>query len=170
VGGYTRPIHGLRDDEIYFTSRASSWGWATWKEQWNMVDWAVKDYETFSRDRMARRQFNQMGSDMAGMLDKQMRGDISSWAIRWCYHQFKNNLVTVFPARSKVSNIGFNESASHTKGKFNSFSTELDETNNTEFAFSGNISLDKKIIKQFIKPWTISERIKNKVLNALPSF
>jgi hypothetical protein len=110
-----------------------------------------------------------MGSDMAAMLDKQMRGAISSWAIRWCYHQFKNELVTVFPAVSKVSNIGFTETASHTKGRFNSFATQPDKTDNTEFFFSDNTTLDKKIIKQFIKPWTISERIKNKVLNALPS-
>lgn len=169
VGGYSRPIRGLDDKDVYFTTRATSWGWATWKDQWNQVDWSVKDYAAFSRDRTARQRFNQMGSDMATMLDKQMRGTISSWAIRWCYHQFRHQLVTVFPAKSKVSNIGFNEAASHTKGKLNSFATDLDETNNTEFSFPDSINLDKEIIKQFIKPWTISERIKNKVLNALPS-
>jgi len=169
VGGYSRPIRGLDDKEVYFTYRATSWGWATWKEQWMQVDWSVKDYDSFARDRQTRRQFNRMGSDMANMLDKQMRGAINSWAIRWCYHQFKKELVTVFPAVSKVSNIGFNAAASNTKGRFNSFVTQLDKTNNTEFIFTDDLSLDKKVIRQFIKPWTISERIKNKVLNALPS-
>jgi hypothetical protein len=131
------------------------------------VDWAVKDYELFSKDRIARMQFNRMGSDLAGMLDKQMQGRLNSWAIRWNYHQFKNNLVTVFPATSKVRNIGFGESASHTKGKFNTFATELDATDNTEFIFSDNLHLDKKIIRQFVKPYSIPERIKNKILNAL---
>ena len=170
IGGYTRPITGLSENEIYFTKRASSWGWATWKDRWNMVDWEVNDYFLFCKNRLDRKRFNEMGSDMAGMLDKQMRGDINSWAIRWCYHQFKNNLVTVYPGKSKVKNIGFGEFASHTKGIFNSFNTELDEEGNTTFIFTDNLILDKKIMKQFLRPYSISERVKNKVLNALSAF
>ena len=170
VGGYTRRIKGLKYDETYFTRRATSWGWATWKEKWNEVDWQVNDYDLFSKDRVARRAFNQMGSDMASMLDRQMRGEINSWAIRWCYHQFKGSLLTVFPAVSKISNIGFTEEATHTKDKFNRFRTELDDTNNTAFRFSNNLSLDEKIVKQFTKPFSIPERIKYKLLNTLPKF
>jgi len=113
-----------------------------------------------------------MGTDMTSMLNKQMRGQINSWAIRWCYHQFKNSLFTVYPAKSKIDNIGFNRNATHTKGKFNRFKTELDNNSliNTDFNFSDNLSLNDKIIKQFTKPFTISERIKYKLLNALPQF
>ncbi|HEY4288437.1 MAG TPA: sugar transferase [Puia sp.] len=167
ISGYTRPISGLKDNGVYFTSRASSWGWASWKEKWNEVDWAVKDYAGFSLDGRARRAFNKMGSDMAGMLDKQMRGELDSWAIRWCYHQFRKNYVTVFPATSKIRNIGFTENASNTTNRFNSFRTDLDESGNQSFEFSKNFSLDKAIIREFTKPYWLSERIKNKVLNAI---
>jgi hypothetical protein len=167
IGGYTRPILGLDYDEVYFTRRATSWGWATWKERWNEVDWKVSTYDIFAADRKARKSFNEMGSDMSAMLDKQMRGEIDSWAIRWCYHQFTRNYLTVFPARSKVENIGFTEGASHTKGRFNGFKTELDETDNISFGFSRNFVLDKRIIHQFTKPFSISERIKNKLLNII---
>jgi hypothetical protein len=169
IGGYTRPVDGLNEKEVYFTKRASSWGWATWKEKWQPVDWEVKDYDRFRNDKEAKKGFNRMGSDMAGMLDKQMRGEINSWAIRWCYHQFKKDLVTVYPARSKVRNIGFAGSASHTRAARNGFGTELDETDNTGFNFPDKIELDKNIIKQFTKPYSIPERIKYKLLNALPS-
>jgi hypothetical protein len=168
VAGFTRPINGLNADEIYLTHRASSWGWATWKEKWNLVDWDVKDYDIFRKNKIARKKFNQMGSDMASMLDKQMKGKINSWAIRWCYHQFKNNLFTVYPAKSKVINVGFNVTATHTKDKFNRFKTELDDSNNTLFDFSNSLVLNEKIIRQFVKPFSISERIKCRVLNALP--
>ena len=167
VSGYTRPISGLKDNGVYFTSRASSWGWASWKEKWNDVDWEVKDYAGFSSDSRARRAFNRMGSDMAAMLDKQMRGDIDSWAIRWCYHQFRNSYVTVFPATSKVRNIGFNEAASHTTSRFNNFRTDLDRSGNQTFEFSRNFNLDKNIIREFTRPYWLSERIKNKVLNKI---
>jgi hypothetical protein len=106
-----------------------------------------------------------MGSDMAGMLDRQMRGDINSWAIRWCYHQFKHRWYTVFPATSKIVNIGFNGDATHTKDKFSRFGTELDLSDNTSFIFSDEITLDKKIIARFTKPYSIPERVKYKLLN-----
>ena len=167
ISGYTRPISGLKNNGVYFTSRASSWGWATWKEKWNEVDWTVSDYPHFASDSRARRSFNRMGSDMAGMLDKQMRGEIDSWAIRWCYHQFRKSYVTVFPATSKLRNIGFNENASNTTNRFNSFRTDLDESGNQSFEFSRDFSLDKDIIREFTRPYWLSERIKNKVLNKI---
>jgi hypothetical protein len=170
VGAYTRPIDGLAGNEVYFTRRATSWGWATWKDRWNRVDWEVSDFTRFSADRGQRKKFNEMGSDMAGMLDRQMRGEMSSWAIRWCYHQFRYSLYTVFPAVSKVINIGFTEDATHTKDKFNRFRTDLDDTDNTVFDLSNDVRLDKKIIKQFVKPYSIPERVKYKLLNALPGF
>jgi hypothetical protein len=172
ISGFTVNVNGLDTNDIYFTLRGSSWGWGTWKDRWDNVDWEVKDYDVFVKDKKARRAFNQMGTDMTSMLNKQMRGQINSWAIRWCYHQFKNSLFTVYPAKSKIDNIGFNRNATHTKGKFNRFKTELDNNSliNTDFNFSDNLSLNDKIIKQFTKPFTISERIKYKLLNALPQF
>ncbi|HEY6899417.1 MAG TPA: sugar transferase, partial [Puia sp.] len=124
------------------------------------------DYEAFLKDKPAQRRFNEMGSDMTGMLQKQQRGKISSWAIRWCYHQFKNDLLTVYPAVSKVANIGFTEAASHTKGRYNNFDTELDSTCSLEFNFRIPV-LQKNILRQFTRPYSIPQRIKNKLLNTL---
>jgi hypothetical protein len=170
VAGYTGPVAGLRADESYFTRRASSWGWATWKDRWNGVDWDVTDYDAFSKSKLSRRAFNEMGSDMAGMLDKQMHGQINSWAIRWCYHQFKYSMYTVFPSLSKIRNIGFSEEATHTKDRFNRFKTQLDATDNVVFNFPDKLKLEKKIIRQFTRPFSIRERIKYKLLNTLPRF
>src|ERR1700733_2581205 len=41
VGGYTKPMKHLGQQAVYFTLRASSWGWATWKDRWNAIDWAA---------------------------------------------------------------------------------------------------------------------------------
>jgi hypothetical protein len=167
ISGFSIPIAGLNKEEVYFTQRASSWGWATWKERWNPIDWEVKDFDSFSKDSSARKNFNKMGSDMSSMLEKQIKGEINSWAIRWCYHQFRNNLYTVFPAVSKVENIGFNNEATHTKDKFNRFITFLDNTGSVNFHFSNDIRLQKSIIAQFVKPYSLMQRIKFKLLNAL---
>jgi len=168
IAGFTMPIKGVKQDSVYFTLRSSSWGWATWKNRWQEVDWEIKEYEQFKKNPRERKAFNRMGSDMAGMLDKQMNGQINSWAIRWCYNQFKKEMYTVYPAVSKVINIGFTEEATHTKEKFERFKTELDNTGTEVFQFSQNVRLEPNILSQFTKTYSIASRIKYKLLNSLP--
>lgn len=165
VSGFSFIIKGLNDQDIYFTQRASSWSWATWNDRWIEVDWEVKDYSSFRKDIRKRWAFNKMGSDMAGMLDKQMSGKMDSWAIRWCYHQFKQQSYTVFPAYSKVQNIGFMNDATHTRDITSRYATELDNTSNMVFNFTDHIQLEPAIIKQFTSHYSISSRIKYKILN-----
>jgi hypothetical protein len=152
----------------YFTKRSSSWGWGTWRNRWNSVDWEVKDYNDFARDPAARKKFNLMGSDMAGMLDKQMKGKISSWAIRWCYHQFKTDTYTAFPSLSKVQNIGFGEAATHTSSIQRSrFATSLDATDTQLFKLNPFVSLNNSLIRQFVKRYSIVTRLKYKALSLI---
>jgi hypothetical protein len=170
VAGYSSPIRfsGEYTYDNYFTMRGSSWGWATWRDRWSEVDWQVSDYADFVRDNSATRAFNRMGSDMTHMLARQMEGKINSWAIRWTYHQFRKGQFTVFPAQSKVKNVGFGGSASNTEAVHNSrFATELDNSGKTRFAFDPDPRLDRSVISQFVKPYTLFTRIKYKVLGAL---
>ena len=169
ISGFTAPITkpSSYDYANYFTKRASSWGWATWKDRWETVDWEVRDYPSFKEDIRQQRAFNRMGSDLTGMLAKQMNGAISSWAIRWCYDQFKKNQFTVFPVVSKITNIGFGENATHTKGSDNRFATPLDTSGETNFTFHPKPELDTRFIKQFIEPYSLKTRALYKIRNLL---
>ncbi|WP_298480335.1 glycosyltransferase [uncultured Maribacter sp.] len=166
ISAYTPPIkkNTLSSFDNYFTQRASSWGWATWKNQWENIDWEVSDYKKFNSNIKEKRKFNKMGSDLSLMLKHQMDGKINSWAIRWCYHQFKNNLYSVFPFISKVSNIGFNDSdATHTTSVGNRYNTHIDSSKKNRFNFNLQPKLNKDYIKQFTTPYSIKARIINKV-------
>ena len=166
VAGYSIPISTISKFDVYFTHRSFSWGWATWRNRWNSIDWDVGTYDLFKNDKKSRSQFNKMGTDMSRMLDRQMNQKINSWAIRWCYHQFRYNLFSVHPICSKVVNIGFNSNyASNTKAKYNPFKTKLDTSNQTSFCFSDDIKLEKVNVDQFIKPFSLISRIKYKFLN-----
>ena len=167
IAGYTPPIklnNGYPYD-VYFTRRASSWGWATWKKQWEGVDWSVTDYNEFKDNRKQQRRFNEMGSDMTSMLLKQKAGKSDSWAIRWCYHQFQHNLLTVFPCSSKIQNIGFLDDATHTKSKNteNRFFTIIDQENKSTFHFDPEVTLNPEMIKQFVKPYNLLTRLRYKI-------
>lgn len=169
ISGYSPPVKvpvGYKNDN-YFTLRASSWGWATWKDRWAKVDWQVKAYPHFQNNFKARRRFNYMGSDMTGMMKKQMNGKLDSWAIRWCFHQFQYELYTVFPIESKINNIGFDSNATHTKGRYvdQRFATYLDKGSKTEFNFKNDVSLEEPFIKSFRKPYNLRTRLYYKLLS-----
>lgn len=101
ISGYTPNIEIQREykDEVYLIKRGASWGWATWKDRWKLNDWDVNDYVEFKKNKKMVREFNLSGSDMAPMLNDQMEGRINSWAIRWGYNQFRQNMWTVYPVK-----------------------------------------------------------------------
>ena len=172
VAGFSTPINikGLKKNAVFFTKRSDSCGWGTWKNRWEKIDWDVKDYLSFMQDRSAQRKFNEMGSDMTGLLKKQKEGKINSWAIRWCFHQFKHDLYSVHPVVSKIQNVGFDSShATHTKEKFNRFYTYLDNDPTLSTDFSVPVKLDKKVINQFTRPYKIYNRAWYKIVNAVLS-
>lgn len=102
---YSRELNKSRYD-ILWSYRAGCWGWATWADRWNMVDWSVSDYKEFIHDKRKQRLFNKGGRDLSWMLGLQQKGFIQSWAIRWCYSQFKSGMITLFPRNAKSINIG----------------------------------------------------------------
>lgn len=135
--------------DIFYSYRASSWGYATWADRWNTVDWDVKDYDDFKINKQKRKQMNRGGLDMAKMLDDQMAGRVDSWAIRWCYEQSKQNKYTVYPVYSRVKNIGLDGSGTHSKSsKRNVKWNSLLNSSDNEVIFE-NLSIDRRIIKIF---------------------
>ncbi|OON90176.1 MAG: sugar transferase [Candidatus Epulonipiscium fishelsonii] len=114
VTGFNRiPIPKKYKDDIFLSYRGSCWGWATWKNRWNKIDWNVSDYIYFRNNKKLRKSFDKGGKDLSPMLDLQMQGKIDSWAIRWSYSQYKLNKLQIQPVFSKVKNIGLDGSGTH---------------------------------------------------------
>lgn len=132
-------------DEVYLTKRGSSWGWATWKDRWDLVDWQVSDYNLFRKDKKLVNNFNLSGKDLSPMLEDQMKGRIDSWAIRWVYSQFKNDKYTVYPVKSFVENIGNDLSGTHTTTT-KSFNVQL---YNKNIILNNDLEINININKNF---------------------
>lgn len=169
ISGYSIPVklpRGYTYDS-YFTQRTSSWGWATWKTRWEKVDWTLSDYGEFinNRERVAR--FNAIGSDLSQMLKKQKHGKIDSWAIRWCFHQFKHDLYTAFPIVSKVLNLGFGEEATHTKNAHGRFDTVLDISGKKTFNYEEEMQLHQIFIDQLRAKYSLYTRAFYKIKGVL---
>jgi len=150
VSGFCWDLPSLKnlDDDIFIAYRPASWGWATWKNQWENIDWNIKDYETFLKDKKAIKKFNRGGMDMTRMLRHFKEGKNNSWAIRWAYAMSKQNKYCIYPKLSKVQNIGFGDTATHCTGE-HIHKTILDESENTKFKFSKNLEINKQILREF---------------------
>ena len=169
ISGYSFPMTSLSNypQDIYLSYRGSSWGWATWKDRWETVDWEVSDYNSFKINPFLRKKFARGGNDMPAMLDRQMNHFIDSWAIRWCYSQWKQEKYTIFPKESRIYNMGLDGTGTH-GGKTTKFNTQLakDESIHLE-----NVVINKKICDEFKKKYDVPlfkcclSYIKNNILH-----
>ena len=164
AAGYTMPFPRPSDHEsdAYFIPRHSPWGWATWADRWQSVDWAMTDYPAFAKDKRQQRAFMQGGSDLVGMLRDQMEGRADAWDIRFCYNRFKEDGLTVYPTVSKVQNIGFGSDATHTD-IYNRYKTRLDEGVQRVFDLPDVVETTTHYHRQTLQRYSIPTRIYNRL-------
>ncbi|BBL68636.1 glycosyltransferase [Methanoculleus chikugoensis] len=152
ISGYTLPPVCMSfpenfPDDIYLNYRNSSWGWATWADRWNLVDWEIKDYRQFINDSERQKQFNRGGDDLTNMLKLQMEGKINSWAIRFSYAHFKHRMYSICPRYSYVNNIGLDGTGTHCD-KTRIFENDLSRAKRT-CTFIKDIQLNKDVMLEF---------------------
>lgn len=156
ISGYTFPIKALENYEhdVYLSGRGCSWGWATWKDRWNTVDWMVSDYPFFKFNLKKRHEFAKWGDDLPILLDAYIYGEIHSWAIRWCYEAFKQGKFTIYPVKSRVSNHGTDGSGTNFSHIENRYDTILNnEVKAIQFDMPEiNESIRKEFAKKFATP------------------
>ncbi len=109
--GLEPPAQGGHDAFLFY--RVSSWGWGTWKDRWDKVDWRVSDYENFRGSPEQQSRFSRGGEDLPRMLELRMRGKLESWDIVWEYTHFRHNALGALPVHSRVFNFGNDGSGIH---------------------------------------------------------
>lgn len=153
--------------DTYSYNRSSSWGWGTWKDRWNSVDWDVKDWYSFSKNGKAIKKFNSGGSDMFKMLKNAVNGE-GMWDIKFAYSQFRQNKVTIYPFLSKTKNVGFGDNEStHCKDKSSRYKIIQDEILKDSFLFNNDASINKQIHRQVYRYYSIPIRIYYKIRRIL---
>lgn len=166
ISGFTMPLKSLKnlEKDTYVSLRPSSWGWATWKDRWKDIDWEIKDYEEFIKDKNAVRSFNLGGADLTRMLRHYKQGRNNSWAIRWAYAMFRMGKYSIYPKISKVENIGFGANATHCKGT-NIYRTVLDDFKSCRFDFLDKLEPDEAILNDFKYQYSYRNKFAKRTLD-----
>jgi len=127
IHGYIYPIKDL--PETFFIKGADCWGWATWKEKWAIFEPDGKKLlEEVKRKNLAKEADFDGAYGFTKMLKNQIKGKNNSWAIRWYFSAFLRDMLTLYPGKSYVKNIGFDFNATHTKNKTEMFDVELNQS------------------------------------------
>lgn len=118
--GYTYPIDNLPCS--FFIRGADCWGWATWKRGWALFEPDGQKLMDEIKTRGLEYEF-EFGATYPylRMLQDQIEGKNSSWAIRWYASAFLAEKLTLYPGVSFIKNIGFDGSGTHSSAADTSF-------------------------------------------------
>jgi acetyltransferase-like isoleucine patch superfamily enzyme len=124
ISGYMYP-NKKRLPDTFFFEVPLCWGWATWKRSWKYfitdTDYLFKYFE----GRNGWKRFNSFGGNyLKDQLEENLNGSIKTWFIKWHASVLINNGYTLYPGKSLVSNIGFDNSGIHCRAS-SAFKSEV---------------------------------------------
>ncbi|NEV63007.1 glycosyltransferase family 2 protein [Thiorhodococcus minor] len=106
------------DASYYFSKYNHCWGWASWRRAWRLYDgelhfWPEWQGSAAWRDRLPNARERRYWQ---AIFDRVARGEIDSWAYPWTASVWYRGGLTATPNVNLVTNIGFSDEATHTRG------------------------------------------------------
>jgi hypothetical protein len=103
----------------YFSRYNHCWGWASWRNGWKHYDDQMSVWPEARNDGRLIRILNNKNAVQywTEAFNKAYEEQVDSWAYRWTLSMWLQNGLAILPAGNLVSNIGFGEKGTHTKGK-----------------------------------------------------
>lgn len=99
--------------DVYVSLTHRPWGWATWADRWNLVDWKANAYLTIKHSPYMQEAFCRLGADYYGALCAQQETPKDVWSIRFALAHFANHAVSIAPIVSYTNHFGWGEDATN---------------------------------------------------------
>ena len=113
------------EDGYFFSRFMNMSGWATWRRSAQSIDYNIEAWKKEKRPlykayKLLRQ--NAFDTDIhwykywRSKFNKTIHDEVVSWwDWQWIFYQLLNKKLSIIPNRNLVTNIGFNEEATHTK-------------------------------------------------------
>ena len=171
ISSYNLPSSKMRIPEdysydVFVRLRNSSWGWGTWQDRWEQIDWETESYKSMSINEYIKNAFNRGGDDVYNLLQGQKTGKLNIWSIQFTLAHFVNHAVSITPVKSFVDNIGLDGSGDNCGIHKN---LKIDELNkSSSYKFLDILYEDKRIINSFYNVYCKKKRpIWQKAINRI---
>ncbi len=101
-----------------FSMYPLTWGWASWARAWRRADMQMKQWPRVRDSKRLRDLLDDPWSAAywKWIFQKSYEGAIDTWDYQWTFSCWMNGAFIVHPSVNLVSNIGFDRTATHTKG------------------------------------------------------
>ncbi len=119
ISGYMWPHRCKLPDTFFYEVPYPGGGWATWQRAWQHYTDDTKPLYDYWCTRWD--EFNKFGGDYLQLqLEKNYRGTMKTWFIKWHAVMLMRGALTLYPGHSLTNNIGFDEQATncYTTDKF----------------------------------------------------
>ena len=119
ISGYMWPHRCQLPETFFYEVPYPGGGWATWQRAWKHYTNDAKPLYDYWCTRWD--EFNKFGGDyLQNQLEKNYRGVMKTWFIKWHAVMLQRGALTLYPGQSLTNNIGFDEQATncYTTDKF----------------------------------------------------
>jgi hypothetical protein len=150
IHGYTYPTKESLP-ETFFLRGGDCWGWATWSRAWKHINLDGIQLLKELEERGLSKEFDFDGAyPYMKMLKNQIKGKNNSWAVRWHASLFLKNMLTLYPRKSLVQNIGHDGTGVHSAST-NYLSVVLSDIDISIFKISiSENTYARSVFKQFL--------------------
>jgi hypothetical protein len=110
--------NGIKRNEFsyYFSNFTYVWGWASWRRVWKNYDPQIKLLEKGISNNFLNPLTNNIFYKiiLKNIFRNVQRGKIDTWDYQYLFLNLYYKQLTIVPNYNMISNIGFNENATHT--------------------------------------------------------
>jgi hypothetical protein len=146
----------------YFSSIPHIWGWATWRRAWKNYDVSISSFPALLKNSEFERLFTdeRIRKYWLKNFDLVHSKRKDTWDIQWVYAVSINQGLSIIPNINLVSNIGFEEGATHTFNKSDPLANRSAESLNSIVHPSAVVpdrQADAYTFKKYLSPNKISK-------------
>lgn len=165
ISGYNFPIVIPKEykEDVYLWTGTSCWGFGTWKNKWEKVDWSISNIKIYIGKRKNVKSLNNVAEHLYYALQEIIKTGYLTGDTIYSYHNLVNKMYTVYPTISRVRNNGHDGSGSHCSLKEIYANQKIYEGVN-EAIMHVDIGTDPDIYKTLWKYFRISTRKKIKII------
>lgn len=167
INGWNYPNFAHNKKDVYTDRMMNCWGWATWKDRWDMITYDIDNIiNSFDKKKIFRFNLNQ-NEDFYSHLIANKENKIKTWAIFWQASIFLKNGLCIRPSVSYTNNIGMDNSGTHCSNEIINFYRHKKlngkKKNNFIDYKKENINSIKEIISFYSKKNNLFVRYTNRI-------
>lgn len=100
--------------DYLFSYQGSIWGWASWRRAWDQYRFQIPD--ALSKESLNALTETSISKEILDLRIKNFKSaeKVDTWDYQWIFTRLVNRGLTILPACNMVTNIGFDQSATHT--------------------------------------------------------